>query len=367
MRRRRAIVGAALALALLAHARVRAQALAGQGWSDAFAGPRSTGAPAAGQAHPALVRAWQSFAQRFVGADGRVIDTGNAGITHSEGLGTALLLAQAADDRVRFEQVLGFAQRLRRPDGLFSWKWAPGQGVADANNASDGDLYIAWALLRAGLRWAEPRYRVVARDIAAALRERCIVRTGHGRLLSPSVEGFVEPAAVGAPRAVVNPSYWVWPALAELHALEGHSAWAEAHENGLRLLAQARFGEHGLPADWLLTGDPVIPWPARPARFGFEAIRVPLFLAWAGRTEHAAFVACARYLQQPGFPAWTSLAERQTAPYAAPAGFETVARLVRRGAFGTAYEPAPESAAQDYYSAALGALATLAAHERRWV
>jgi endoglucanase len=336
------------------------------GWSQSVSGLRSVGASGNGAGAAAVAAAWHAFAARFVTSDGRVIDTGNAAITHSEGLGTALLLAQAAGDRARFEQILAFAQRLRRTDGLFSWKWVAGEGVTDPNNASDGDLYIAWALLRAGVRWSEPRYRKAAGEIAQALRQSCLVHTEHGRLLSPSAEGFIERTGIGTSRAVVNPSYWVWPALAELQWLEGHPHWGEARENGLKLLAYARFGQHGLPADWLLLGDPVVPWPARPARFGFEAIRVPLFLAWAGKTEHAAFAACARYLQQPGFPAWVSLTNAQRAEYVAPDGFEAVARLARRGAFGLAYE-APSVGQQDYYSAALTALATLAAYDVGWI
>jgi endoglucanase len=375
--KRRSLLRALPAAFALAHAgsRVNAQAASGPraqanaGWSQGASQVRTVGVTASGRSDIAantVAAAWQSFAARFVTAEGRVLDTGNASITHSEGVGTALLLAQAAGDRARFEQVFTFAQRLRRADGLFSWKWVAGQGVADANNASDGDLYIAWALLRAGVRWSEPEYRKTAREIAQALRERCLVQTEHGRLLSPSVEGFIERTGIGTARAVVNPSYWVWPALAELQWLESHPHWGEARENGLKLLAHARFGSHHLPADWLLLGDPVVPWPARPARFGFEAIRVPLFLAWAGKTDHPAFTACARYLQQPGFPAWVSLTNSQRAEYAAPNGFEAVARLVRRGAFGRPYS-APLLLEQDYYSSALTALATLAAHDVGWI
>ena len=39
---------------------------------------------------------------------------------------------------------------LQRGDGLFSWKWSPNTSdpVPDKNNAADGDILIAWALMR---------------------------------------------------------------------------------------------------------------------------------------------------------------------------------------------------------------------------
>ncbi len=40
-------------------------------------------------------RAWSEFRTRFLTADGRVVDTGNQGVSHSEGQGYGLLLAAA--------------------------------------------------------------------------------------------------------------------------------------------------------------------------------------------------------------------------------------------------------------------------------
>ena len=39
--------------------------------------------------------AWLSFRGRFLVQDGRVVDTGNQGVSHSEGQGYSLLLAAA--------------------------------------------------------------------------------------------------------------------------------------------------------------------------------------------------------------------------------------------------------------------------------
>src|SRR5215469_10711553 len=95
---------------------------------------------------------WQQYRLRFITADGRVIDEDSdpKGVTHTEGQGYGMLLAEAVGDRERFDLLWQWTQNnLRRPDGLFSWKFAAcgeqGDCITDKNNASDGDILIAWA------------------------------------------------------------------------------------------------------------------------------------------------------------------------------------------------------------------------------
>lgn len=109
---------------------------------------------------------WPDYRDRFITSDGRVIDTGNGGITHTESQGYGMLLAVAHDDRSTFDRLWSWtATTLRRPeDGLFSWRYEQDVGITDTNNASDGDLLIAWALVRAGRRWGRTE------DTAAAVR-----------------------------------------------------------------------------------------------------------------------------------------------------------------------------------------------------
>lgn len=307
----------------------------------------------------ALVLAWADYAQRFVTPDGRAIDPANQGITHTEGQGVSMLVAQACDDRARFEALFRFCQQLRRDDGLYAWRWEPGQGITDHNNASDGDLYIAWALARAGRRWNAPAYLAAARELARAVRTRLAVEVRGQTLLLPGQVGFWDtPAAGGTPIPVVNPSYLILPALAELGQVDASPFWAALTQSTLRLLDTARFGARQLPADWLWMGEPVKPWPGRPARFGYEAIRIGLFLAWSRQSRHPALRAIGRFMAEPGFPAWVDLQSGETAPYPAPSGFESVAALVRQQLTGS--PPRLGAIDADYYSSSLSLLARLA-------
>src|SRR5690606_13952978 len=105
---------------------------------------------------------WPAFKSAFLDPTGRIVDNGNGGISHSEGQSYALLLALWNDDRATFDTVLAWTERtLSHPDmALFSWRYDPraANPVADPNNATDGDIAIAWALAEAGRKWRDPAY-----------------------------------------------------------------------------------------------------------------------------------------------------------------------------------------------------------------
>src|ERR1700683_2892550 len=82
--------------------------------------------PASAQAD-SLSDEWSKYRDRFITDDGRVRDPGNGEVSHTEGQGSAMLFAQAFDDRATFDRVWQWtARQLRRPDSaLFAWRWDP--------------------------------------------------------------------------------------------------------------------------------------------------------------------------------------------------------------------------------------------------
>lgn len=309
-------------------------------------------APASEGSARALESLWAEWKRKFV-KSGRVIDTGNGGISHTEGQGTAMLGAVAAADRESFDGAWLFArQRLQQPDGLHAWRWVPKDGVTDLNNASDGDLYIAWALLKASLTWKEPEYLRAAAEIVRGLRN-CIVQLPEGLALLPGKTGFLRESR-GRSEVVLNPSYWVMPALAELGLMdEGRYLWDVAKSSEI-LLEKSLIGPHGLPLDWLAHGDPLTPWSERPARFGYEAIRIPLYLKWAGKTRHPAFTRCARVFADHGVKPWFGLDRGDVPQYPANPGFQAIAQLTLGD------KVMRSTLSDDYYASSLVLLAHLA-------
>jgi len=227
--------------------------------------------------------AWELYRDKFVTAEGRVVDDGNGGISHSESQGYGLLLACIAGDRSSFASILSFTRTelLIRDDGLAAWRWDPKSTprVTDINNASDGDLLIAEALACAGTLWSMPAYTNAARQIARSLAKVALVKRGGDMLLMPAARGFSEQERPDGP--VVNPSYWIFEAFPVLARLTGDSVWTQVEASGLKLLDDLARRKLLAP-EWLsLKGEPR-PADGFPAQFGYNALRIPLYLLRAG-------------------------------------------------------------------------------------
>ena len=269
---------------------------------------------------------WQQFKTTYIN-NGRVIDAGQNGISHTEGQGVAMLLAVKNNDLETFEQVWNWTQRNLqvREDKLLAWSWSPSQGVLDSNNASDGDLFIAWALSQAYTRWQEPRYLFSALQISQAIRANLIRKTTFGTVILPGAFGFEKPEGLK-----LNLSYWVFPAITELAKLDPAPEWNELKVTGLRLLEQAQYGKWKLPPDWLLLQDAVTT-PTDGDRFGYDAVRIPLYLIWGSEANAVNMkpfqTFWGSYQGGEFLPAWVDLKTGDTGTYNASLGFHSIAAL----------------------------------------
>src|SRR5262245_31881830 len=109
---------------------------------------------------------WTNYTAAFMDDQTRVIDHDAGARTTSEGQAYAMFFALVADDRPRFERLVGWTERNLASGDLTAhlpaWLWghAPDKawGVLDANSASDADVWMAYSLLEAGASWNNPRY-----------------------------------------------------------------------------------------------------------------------------------------------------------------------------------------------------------------
>lgn len=299
---------------------------------------------------------WTQWRDRFVDPQGRVIDTGNGRISHSEGQSYGMILALNAGDQPTFARIAAWTQRnLMRDDmALHAWRYDPRSAnpVSDPNNATDGDIVIAWALALAGQRWTQPEWIRRAAQIRAAIRKHCVVTLYGRNLLLPGVVGFVEPGQV-----TLNPSYFVWPALDQFKRLDGDAVWGKVIRDCEDLTRLSRFGARRLPCDWIaVTGtSQVAPAPAKPPRFGYDAIRVGLYATIGKRASLAQPIAdwwrsC--MARRKPIPAWVDVLTGEEANYAVSNGGAAIAgRLL-----GTS---APTRLEDDYFAASLQMLARL--------
>lgn len=288
---------------------------------------------------------WANFKRRCLTQEGRVVDTGNAGISHSEGQAIGMFLAARHSDFEAFGRMAAWTQRnlAVRPDSLLAWRYEPNWSsgrVSDMNNATDADIYHAWALYEANLLWPEAGYLVGARRIAADILRLNVLRVGSETVLLPGAWGFDRRAQLE-----LNPSYFHFRALEVMDLILPHPAWRQIMSMGDRLLREGRFGPSELPPDWIWM-DPrdgrFMPARSRPHRFGFDAIRVPLHLAWAGRESHPAFKSIQRFWARAGQgppPAWVDLDSGRTSDFPGGAGVVSIAGMTRSTPAGSDLAP----------------------------
>jgi endo-1,4-beta-D-glucanase Y len=265
---------------------------------------RDFAAPLQAQSKPGILSAqqWAPWRDRFLSADGRIVDDANGAISHSEGQGYGLLLATLAQDRAAFARIWSFTRRelLLRDDGLAVWRWDPNSNphVADVNNASDGDSLIAYSLALAGEQWNSPELTAAARDLAVAIGRVLVKRAGDRTILMPAAKGFAAGERSDGP--VVNLSYWIFEALPVLGRLTPDTDWGALAESGRELVVAARFGPAGLPANWisLQTGAPA-PAQGFDRLFGYDAIRIPLYLLRAGIVDRSMLEPFAKLWRDP--------------------------------------------------------------------
>ena len=290
----------------------------------------------------------------------------------SEGTGYGMLLAVAAGDRDAFQRIWGWtrANLMVRDDALLAWRWEPDKrpAVADMNDATDGDILVAWALVEAGEGWTDEGYRLAARRIAVDIARRTVLFRSEGLpLLLPAMSGFSAEDRPDGP--VVNLSYWVFPAFPRLAAVAPEFDWDRLVAAGRDLVLRARFGEAKLPTEWIsMRGGQPQPATGFPPHFSYNAVRVPLYLAMAGIGERRAYEPFLALWAEPdpaGLPiidtATGAVAGRMSEP-----GYAAIPALAACAVDGT---PMPagiqEPATTDnYYPATLHLLALTAANMR---
>ncbi|MEO6985298.1 MAG: cellulose synthase complex periplasmic endoglucanase BcsZ [Paralcaligenes sp.] len=281
---------------------------------------------------------WEAFKDKFISADGRVIDVGSTDArTVSEGQAYGLFFALVANDRPQFEKLLDMTQNILAQGDLTkhlsAWLWGKRSdgtwGVIDSNPASDADLWLAYTLLQAGHIWHERRFTalgtLLARQILTEETERL---PGLGWSVLPGPKGF-HPSADSWR---LNPSYVPLQVLRGLdELLPEHFKWRRLIETSRRLLVES--APHGFSPDWVqyqsVKGKAGFrPDEATQALGSYNAIRVYL---WAGMLDRAdpdaalllkTFRPMVDYVQKHGSPPETmNTATGKPGPNAGNAGF----------------------------------------------
>ena len=238
--------------------------------------------------------------------------------------------------------------------------------VPDLNNASDGDLFYAWALSAVAIRYQRAELAAKARAMATDLARLCVVPHPNGsaeHLFLAGAQGFATLTGY-----VINPSYYFPRAMRDLAAATGVAVLDKAATDGEALMA--RIADRQLVPDWITME--AQGWSAPPDGFspnaGYEAMRVPLFAVWSGTAQSAAVrryvAAAAAAFSTSGGPGTTTVfdaksgASLERSPHPGYGAIAGLAACATAGAIGAAI---PDfSANQPYYPATLHLMALVA-------
>ena len=239
---------------------------------------------------------WEAYRQHFIDEQGRVIDHSAGDRTTSEGQAYAMFFCLAANDRARFDRLLGWTQaNLAQGDltaHLPAWEWGKNSAgewkAIDSNSAADADLWMAYTLLEAGRLWHEPSFASLGRTLAARIaKEEVVNLTGVGTVLLPGPKGF-QP---DKDHSILNPSYLPMPLLTRLAGALPRGPWTRLQRSLAKLVGSS--AGQGFAMDWVVAGAdgvrPALP-PAQAASGqrqsqpagSYDAIRVYL---WLGLTD----------------------------------------------------------------------------------
>ncbi|MFJ3384237.1 MULTISPECIES: glycosyl hydrolase family 8 [unclassified Curtobacterium] len=238
--------------------------------------PTSTTAPDGTRSAAELRTAFLDRYER----NGRIVRIDQGDDTVSEGQAYGLLIAYAAGDRERFDDIWTWTrEHMLTDDDLLAWRWTTDGGIADGQSASDADLDAARALVLAGSAWGDERYTKAGKRVAAAVLDHETATTDLGRILLPGPWADSEPYRYDA-------SYASPAAYRVLASATGDDRWAEL-EAGSRAVTKAVLEKSDLPSDWsqVHADGSVDPMPAtgNDARvlYGYDAMRMPLRYAEA--------------------------------------------------------------------------------------
>jgi len=225
-----------------------------------------------------LYASWDEYKARFLTEDGRVIDKKNCDISHSEAVGYAMYLAIKNDDMQSFEKIHTWYQNnlMKNKFGLISWKWGKDKRgewhVLDKNNASDGDLWIAYDNLLAYELTKNEKYKIEALDLMKNIKEKLLLKNKDHIYLLPGYYGYDREEVFE-----VNLSYYLFFIFDKFFELDHDPVWKKLKTDGIALLYSARCTPLHLHADWIeIEKKSQKISLSKNHMFGYDAIRIPL-------------------------------------------------------------------------------------------
>lgn len=307
----------------------------------------------------ANAKGWDDYKQKYLADNGAIIDTGNNKISHTEGQSYGLIFSLYYDDQESFKKILKWTDDnlFNSEKGLYVWAYKRQESdpVADKNNATDGDLMIAWALIEAGKKWKNKDYIRKGEKILSVIQNSLVVSFAKKDVLLPGLVSFLDSSKI-----TINPSYYIFPALKAVSQHTYQKRWKKIADDGKKIITSVEGLKVPITPDWLtMTLDGKVEvsdkWPARSS---YDAIRVPMYLYWEDQNapELAEWKNWFSKFSANTNPAYVDVVSGEQAKYTMTSGLLNVRKLV----MGEAVEEPVFTEKDDYFNASLSMLSYLA-------
>lgn len=256
---------------------------------------------------------WKNYKLAHIQSDGRVIDRENNNITHTEGIGYAMFFATCNNDEESFNLIEQWLENnmAKNSFGLYPWKWGKSENewkVLDTNNATDGDMWIAYARLKASEKFNRPDQKEKALEHIHAIEKNLLFSKDGSLFLLPGVYGFEHEESL-----LLNPSYYIPFIFQAFSQVGDKEKWNSMLVNAKVLLSK-KFSIYNIHPDWIVYNKGVFTLDPQRKNFSYDAIRIPLFWSiWYQATHEKEILQILEgyrsLLQLPYSPIWLNLSE----------------------------------------------------------
>lgn len=206
----------------------------------------------------------------------------------SESQGYGMVFTALAGKQSDYDKLLLFFQKHQYSDtGLMAWKINMSSGISEDNNATDGDLWIAYSLFKAYDRWGDKSYLAAGKTLASD-----ILKYDYNSKTEMLTTG--NWATSGSTAYYVVRTSDILPAFfTEINKYADDSRWSEINASSLKIAQQvSAANDSGLFPDVVVYKDgqttlpKVSPLDGSSNYYSYNACRVPLNLAMTSDSNY---------------------------------------------------------------------------------
>ena len=226
------------------------------------------------------------YKRNIIQSNGRVVDWQNKGVTHTEGIGYSLFFSVYFSDKKTFYKIYRwFRKNLPLNDkGLIPWLWGKlpnGKwGILDSNDATDGNLWIAYSLLLGYEKWHDLELKEFALSLIRNIKKFDIYIKNKCIFLLPAAKYFVNKNSV-----IVNPSYYTPFIFRKIYEYDKDPIWLKLAKQSYKLWYFIFLTPYHLYPEWIKVDKTYCKVTDISGIMAFNAIRIPIWILYSSNTE----------------------------------------------------------------------------------